>query len=112
MLYHFGGSITTSTSRNKIIESKIDENGKYDIKTVRNEYNYIVRSNEFERLVNYLYNVFVIKHKQMELLWKYMSYVNIPDKKDIRKNFMYNVKNLIRPNMNVKLLLKILTMLI
>lgn len=85
MMYHFGGSITSSTNRNCIIKSIVNEDGLYDKSNIRNEYNYIIRSNEYDRLLNYIYNVFVVKHKQMELLWKFKNVANIPHKNDVRE---------------------------
>ena len=59
--YHFGGSITSSEKRNNKIENKMDENNEFIHKhNVRNQYNLLIRSNEYEVLLDYLRDSFII----------------------------------------------------
>ena len=54
--YHFGGSITSSENRNNKIENIMDENNEYIHKhNVRNQYNLLIRSNEYQILMNYFH---------------------------------------------------------
>ena len=58
--YHFGGSITSSTNRNnKTINLMNEENEYYHKHNVRNEYNLLIRSNEYQILLEYLNNSFI-----------------------------------------------------
>jgi hypothetical protein len=75
--YHFGGSITTSENRNNN-ENIIDKNGYYDKKTIRNEYNLIIRSNEYSKLLEFLRDTFVVKHEQYECLYSINKISNLP----------------------------------
>ena len=83
MKYHFGGSITSSSNRNKAIESKSqDENHKNN---KRNQYNFIVRSNEYSLLLSYMHNCIIIKHKQFDALYEFSKLTNqqgLSDKKE------------------------------
>ena len=59
--YHFGGSITTTTNRNNKLTNIINDNKYYDKNTQRNQYNLLIRSNEYSILLNYIKNNIVIK---------------------------------------------------
>jgi hypothetical protein len=82
MKYHFGGSITSSSNRNKPIELKNDEN---DENNKRNQYSFIVRSNEYSLLLNYIQNCIIIKNKQFDALYEFSKLTNqkgLSDKKE------------------------------
>ena len=52
--YHFGGSITTSENRNNKVEDKLDDSEEFYHKhNVRNQYNLVIRSNEYTILLEY-----------------------------------------------------------
>ena len=56
--YHFGGSITSSENRNNKIENMMDENNEYIHKhNVRNQFNLLIRSNDYQILMDYLKNL-------------------------------------------------------
>uniref|UniRef100_A0A6C0KU83 Homing endonuclease LAGLIDADG domain-containing protein n=1 Tax=viral metagenome TaxID=1070528 RepID=A0A6C0KU83_9ZZZZ len=81
MKYHFGGSITSSTNRNKPIETKNED----DKNNKRNQYSFIVRSNEYSLLLNYIQNCIIIKHKQFDALYEFSKLINqqgLSDKKE------------------------------
>ena len=87
LMYHFGGSITTTKSRNKNITE--------ELVNVRNQYNLILRSNEYEILLNYVKDSFIIKHLQMECLYEINKLTNqvnkIKEKQELfEKCSMYN----------------------
>jgi hypothetical protein len=79
--YHFGGSITSSENRNNKVENVMDHSNKYIHKhNVRNEYNLLIRSNEYQILLYYLKNSFVIKEKQYSCLHEFNKTINLPNK--------------------------------
>ena len=79
--YHFGGSITSSEKRNKKIENKMDENNEFIHKhNVRNQYNLLIRSNEYEVLLDYLRHSFIIKEQQYNCLYEFNKMANLPNK--------------------------------
>ena len=60
--YYFGGSITSSTNRNnKTINIMDQKQDNYFYKyNIRNQYNLLIRNNEYEILLDYLKNSFII----------------------------------------------------
>ena len=65
--YHFGGSITTTEKRNNKIVDKLDESGEFYYKyNVRNQYNLLLRSNEYKLLLDYIRFSMIIKQPQIE----------------------------------------------
>jgi len=80
--YHFGGSITSSSNRNdKYINIMNDDNYIYKY-NIRNQYNLIIRNNEYQILLDYLYNRFIIKEKQYQLLYNFNKLANIQNKNE------------------------------
>jgi hypothetical protein len=79
--YHFGGSITSSKNRNDKTENLMNTNTnnihKYNI---RNQFNLIIRYNEYELLLNYLQNSFIIKENQYSNLYEFNKIANLPNK--------------------------------
>jgi hypothetical protein len=95
--YHFGGSITSSANRNDKIVNLIDDNNYYHKYNVRNQYNLQIRSNEYQILLNYLQNSFIIKEKQYQCLYDFNKIINLPNKNEEKNNlylkcFNYNNK--------------------
>jgi hypothetical protein len=81
--YHFGGSITSSTNRNdKTINVMDDTNNYYHKHNVRNQYNLMIRSNEYKILLEYLQNSFVVKENQYQCLYEFNKLTNLPNKTD------------------------------
>jgi hypothetical protein len=86
--HHFGGSITSSTNRNNHIydEKKDEENTEfYDKFNKRNQYNWIIRSNEYSLFLSYIRNFIIIKKRQMECLLKMKNYIHKPNLDDEKK---------------------------
>lgn len=89
--YHFGGSITSSENRNNKIENKMDENNEFIHKhNVRNQYNLLIRSNEYQVLLGYLRHSFIIKEQQYNCLYEFNKMVNLPNKLE-EKEGMYTI---------------------
>lgn len=89
--YHFGGSITSSENRNNKIENLMDDNNEYINKhNVRNQYNLLIRSNEYQILLSYLKNSFVIKEKQYNCLHEFNKIANLPNKLE-EKEGLYKI---------------------
>jgi hypothetical protein len=77
--YHFGGTITSASNKNDKINDIINSNGLIYKNNIRNQYNIIIRSNEYEILVNYIKDYMVIKKIQIDCLNKFYKLVNKPD---------------------------------
>jgi intein/homing endonuclease len=75
--YHFGGSITTCTNRNDKIINVLDTDGHYYKYNVRNEYNLLIRNNEYQILLNYLQSSFIIKETQFQYLQEFNKFANL-----------------------------------
>lgn len=79
--YHFGGSITSSANRNdKTINLMDDANEYYHKHNIRNQYNLLIRNNEYQILLYYLQNSFIIKEKQYQCLYEFNKLANLPNK--------------------------------
>lgn len=87
--YHFGGKITKRHKENKC-EDKIDNNGYYDKNNNRNQFSLIIHSNEYEYLINYIKDYFVIKNTQINSLFDFYKLVNKPDK-NVEKEKLFNI---------------------
>jgi hypothetical protein len=61
--YHFGGTITTTKSRNNFED--IMNDCYYDKYNKRNQFNLIIRSNEYQLLLEYIKNSIIIKKTQI-----------------------------------------------
>lgn len=78
--YHFGGSITTTEKRNNKVVDKLDETGKFYHKhNVRNQYNLLLRSNEYKLLLYYIRFSMIIKQPQIECLNEFYKLADIPN---------------------------------
>jgi len=87
--YHFGGSITTSANRNCNITDIILDDSYFDKNNVRNEYNLVIRSNEYNIILQYIKDYIIIKQKQIDALFEFSKIVNLPNKY-IEKEELYN----------------------
>jgi len=108
--YHFGGSITTSANRNNKVVDILDETGEFYHKhNVRNQYNLLLRSNEYKLLLDYIRFSIIIKQPQIECVNEFYKLADIPNvvqekevlyKKcsDINKYKKMDETNLIRMN--------------
>ena len=86
--YHFGGSITTSENRNNKVEDKLDDSGEFYHKhNVRNQYNLVIRSNEYTILLEYIRHNIIIKQQQIECLHEFYKLVDIPNLVDDKEPF-------------------------
>ena len=89
--YHFGGSITSSENRNNKIENIMDNNNEYIHKhNVRNQYNLLIRSNEYQILLDYLKGSFIIKENQYICLNEFNKIANLPNKLE-EKEGLYKI---------------------
>jgi hypothetical protein len=78
--YHFGGSITTSINRNNKVEDVLDGTGEFYHKhNRRNQYNLMLRSNEYKLLLDYIRHEFIIKQPQIECLYEFYKLADIPN---------------------------------
>jgi hypothetical protein len=109
--YHFGGSITTSKNRNDKVENKMTEDGLYHKHNIRNQYNLLLRSNEYKLLLDYIRHCIIIKQPQIECLNEFYTLADIPNvveqkeklyKKcsEINKNRIMGETNLSRMNID------------
>jgi hypothetical protein len=79
--YHFGGSITSSTNRNNKKNDIMNLNNEYYFKyNIRNQYNLLIRNNEYQIIVEYLQNSFIIKEEQYKCLFEFNKIANLPNK--------------------------------
>jgi len=93
--FHFGGSITSSENRNNKTENIMDDENEYIHKhNVRNQYNLLIRSNEYQVLLEYLKNSVIIKEKQYNCLCEFNKYANLPNKLEEKKELYLNCSNL------------------
>ena len=73
--YHFGGSITSSSNRNNKVTDVMDDTNEYYHKhNIRNEYNLLIRNNEYQILLYYLQNSF-LSLKKINII-VYMNLIN------------------------------------
>jgi len=81
--FHFGGSITSSSNRNNKIKNLMDDVDQYYHKyNIRNQYNLLIRSNEYKLLIDYLQNTLIIKENQYNCLYEFNKLANLPNKKE------------------------------
>ena len=80
--YHFGGSITSSENRNDKTINVMNEEEYYYKYNIRNQYNLLIRSNEYQILLNYLRYSFIIKENQYQSLYNFNKLTNLPNKNE------------------------------
>jgi hypothetical protein len=99
--YHFGGSITTSINRNNKVEDMLDETGEFYHKyNRRNQYNLMIRSNEYKLLMDYIRFAIIIKQPQLECLNEFYKLVDIPNLVD-EKEILYKKCKTYNENKNM-----------
>jgi hypothetical protein len=109
--HHFGGSITTSKKRNDRVENMMTEDHLYHKHNRRNQYNLMLRSNEYKLLMDYIRHSIIIKQPQLECLNEFYKLTDIPNiveqKEDlyikcseINKNKILDETNLSRMNID------------
>ena len=79
--YHFGGSITACSSRNNKTVDILDQETIHK-HNVRNQYNFLIRSNEYQLLLEYIKDSFVVKHDRIMCLYEMNKLVHISNKTD------------------------------
>jgi hypothetical protein len=77
--YYFGGSITTSKNRNDKVENMMTDDNLYHKHNIRNQYNLLLRSNEYKLLLDYIRHSIVIKQQQLEYLNEFYTLADIPN---------------------------------
>lgn len=93
--YHFGGSITSTENRNNKTENIMDDENEYIHKhNVRNQYNLFIRSNEYQVLLEYLKNSFIIKETQYNCLYEFNKFANLPNKLEEKADLFLKCSNL------------------
>ena len=80
--YHFGGNITTSLVRNAKSKSDLNGDDYYDKYNVRNQYNLLIRSNEYSLILDYIKHNMVIKNGQINCLDHFSRLANQPNKNE------------------------------
>lgn len=78
--YHFGSSIISTEKRNDKSVDLLDESGEFYHKhNVRNQYNLILRSNEYKLLLDYIRFSIIIKKPQIEYVNEFYKLADIPN---------------------------------
>uniref|UniRef100_A0A6C0HHQ8 Uncharacterized protein n=1 Tax=viral metagenome TaxID=1070528 RepID=A0A6C0HHQ8_9ZZZZ len=109
--YHFGGSITTSKNRNDRVENMMTRDGLYHKHNRRNQYNLMMRSNDYKLLLDYIRHSIIIKQPQLECLNEFYKLADIPNVveqkeelykkcKEYNENKILDKTNLPRMNIN------------
>jgi hypothetical protein len=83
--YYYGGTIIKPNESNINTVDKYNEFGYYDKNNKRNSYTLIIRSNEYNYLLNDIYEFIILKIEQINCLKEFNQYVNKPfitDEKD------------------------------
>ena len=95
MRYHFGGSITSSSNRNdKTINIMNDDDDYYHKYNVRNQYNLLIRNNEYQILMDYLRESFIIKEQQYQCLYEFNKLANLQNKNEEKEQLHLTCSNL------------------
>jgi len=82
MRYHFGGSITSSSNRNDKTINMMNDDDYYHKYNVRNQYNLLIRNNEYQILMDYLRESFIIKEYQYQCLYEFNKLANLKNKNE------------------------------
>lgn len=80
--YHFGGSITTTSNRNKRLESEMEV---YDKLARRNEYTLQIRGYDYVSLLEHVKDHIVIKREQIQCLFEFSKVFKQHNKHDIKE---------------------------
>ena len=91
--YHFGGTITSNTNRNNKLFNILNKKDNYIYKyNVRNQYNLLIRSDEYQVILNYIKNNIIIKQIQINSLYEFNKIVNLQNKLK-EKEELFNICN-------------------
>jgi hypothetical protein len=82
--YHFGGIITSSVNRNDKSINIMNDDYFYKY-NIRNQYNLLIRNNEYQILLDYLKNSFIIKENQYQNIYEFNKLANLQNKNDEKK---------------------------
>jgi hypothetical protein len=88
--YHYGGTIIKPNEKNLNTTNIFNNFGYYDINNKRNSYNLIIRSDEYEYILNDIVSHIILKKEQIDCLSKFINLVNKPDKID-EKEYLYKI---------------------
>jgi len=91
--YHFGGSITSCENRNDKTINIMDEEFYYKY-NIRNQYNLLIRNNEYKILLDYLRFSFIIKENQYQKLYEFNKIANLPYKYEQKEGLYLNCSEL------------------
>lgn len=80
--YYFGGSITTTSSRNSKITDDLDNDENISKHNKRNQFNLNILNNEYSILLNYLKNHLIVKEEQFQSLCDFSKYVNLQNNEE------------------------------
>jgi len=88
--YHFGGSITSTTNRNDKTIDQCDASGNFLHKfNRRNQFNLLLRSNEYKLLLDFIRFSIILKQPQLECLYEFYKFVDIKNV-DEEKETLFN----------------------
>jgi hypothetical protein len=91
--YYFGGSITSCTNRNNKITNVMDDNDYFYKHNIRNQYNLLIRNNEYKPLLKYLHNSFIIKENQYTCLYEFNKIANLENKNAEKEELFLRCSN-------------------
>jgi NUMOD3 motif/LAGLIDADG endonuclease len=91
---HFGGSINATGNRNDNTVNKMNERGYYDKSNRRNQFNLVVRSNEYMLLMNYVKDSLIHKKHKIDSLYEFYKLVDIPNKEKDKRILYDNHSNI------------------
>lgn len=81
--YYFGGSITSSSNRNdKNINIMNDDDDYFYKYNIRNQYNLLIRNNEYQIILEYLHGSIIIKERQYHCLYEFNKIANLTNKNE------------------------------
>lgn len=80
--YHFGGNLVSSSKRNDKNANLLEDNNKYHKHNIRNQYDLVIRSNNYKLLLCYLQETFVVKEQQYQCLIEFDKFTNLQNKND------------------------------
>jgi hypothetical protein len=86
--YHFGGSITTTSSRNSKIIDDLDNDENISKYNKRNQFNLNILNNEYNILLNYLKNHLIVKEEQFQSLCEFSKYVNLQNNEEKKQLYL------------------------
>ena len=100
--YHYGGKIISPIENEILKEDILNEDGFYDKNNKRNSYNLIIRSNEYNFILNDIYNYIILKKSQINALMEFSKIANksnmLEEKEELYK--ICKEQNLTKENEN------------